>query len=126
MLTLAGLRRVNVRINHDVRYRTDLSLYRQLDHWEPATGEGDCEDYALAKRNALREIGWPDRDLRLATCWDETGAYHAVLTVDFEDATWVLDNRSDRVADWEALERHGYRWDRRQAADGPRWVKITK
>ena len=41
---------VNKTINESVEYKTDLRLYGKLEHAAPAVLEGDCEDYALAKR----------------------------------------------------------------------------
>ncbi len=112
--------------------RTDLQRLGQLDLWQPADARsgGDCEDHALAARQALIDLGWPPSALRIALGWTERGDYHAVLTVDVAtpagaDATYVLDSRFARVEAWQTLSRYGYRWDRRQNADGPDWVAIA-
>ena len=42
-----------------VQHRTDLYQYGVPEFWTVAGKFGDCEDYALAKRNALLNAGWP-------------------------------------------------------------------
>lgn len=119
------LRQVNDQVN-SLPYRTDLALYATLEFWEAiGPAGGDCEDYALGKRNRLRGLGWPDAALRLATCLDETGSGHAVLTIDTEQGTYVLDNRTPEILPWAEVTARGYRWVNRQAVDGPGWVAIA-
>jgi predicted transglutaminase-like cysteine proteinase len=59
-----------------------------------AAGQGDCEDYALAKLAALREAGVAEEELRLMVI-HETGSesYHAVAAVRLEGRWTILDNR---------------------------------
>jgi predicted transglutaminase-like cysteine proteinase len=116
------LRKVNADVNA-LPYRTDMALYGKPEFWESidVAGAGDCEDYSLGKRNRLRALGWPDEALRLATCTDETGAGHAVLTVDTDRGTYVLDNRSPDVLPWAQVPYH---WISRQA-EGAGWVAIA-
>ncbi len=53
---------------------------------------GDCEDYAIAKYFALRQLGFPIDDLRIAITWDaRVRDYHAVTMVHFDDSVLVLD-----------------------------------
>lgn len=131
MLTLgeagwAQISEVNTEVNRRP-YRVDMDLYGKPDHWTPiGPAGGDCEDFALRKQAELVAKGWPLRCLRLATCWVETGGYHAVLTVDTDRGTYVLDNRHPEPMPWDLLTRLGYRWDRRQAAEGRGWVKVAQ
>ena len=67
------------------------------DLWVVAPRAGDCEDFALTKREALRAAGLPAGALRLATAYTEAGEYHTVLTVQTERGTLVLDNRFAEV-----------------------------
>lgn len=53
--THATIMRVNREVNGNTRYRRDIDLYDQPEFWEVANGEGDCEDYALAKHQLLIE-----------------------------------------------------------------------
>ena len=81
-------------VNRDIKYCTDISQYNTLEHWTlPNTGYGDCEDYALLKRQRLLDAGFARKDLHLACCWDETGAYHCVLLCRTDNGWFVLDNR---------------------------------
>lgn len=116
------LERVNAEVNGRVGYKADIDLYGMPEFWTIAGREGDCEDYALAKRAELLALGWPVEALRLAVCLDEHGRGHAVLTVDTDRGAYVLDNRSLLVQPWKALP---YTWIKRQAAGGKAWVTIT-
>lgn len=124
MLTLdsglwAMLNRVNRAVNRRP-YRIDMDLYGQEDFWEAIGPKGgDCEDYALAKRAELLRLGLPLNALRLAVCRTETGEGHAVLTVDTDKGTYVLDNRHEQPMRWEKLP---YRWVMRQR--DREWVRI--
>lgn len=109
----------------------DKARFGLNDRWEVAdAGGGDCEDKALLARAALIARGWSPAGLRIATAWTETREYHAVLTIDVmrhgQPATYVIDNRFPWVVGWDALSRHGYRWDRRQAASGRGWLHIAQ
>jgi predicted transglutaminase-like cysteine proteinase len=116
------LEAVQADVNARVGYRTDLSLYGVEELWTVADRQGDCEDYALAKRRALLARGWPVSALRLAVCTTSSGEGHAVLTVDTDQGVYVLDNRRPFVEPWAALP---YTWIKRQSANGPGWVSIT-
>lgn len=108
---------------------SDAVRHGRDDHWVVADAKGgDCEDKALLARALLLARGWPAASLRLALVWTEVGEYHAVLTVDVvrggAPGTYVVDPRFPRAVGWETLTRLGYRWDRRQAADGAGWRRI--
>ena len=128
MLILSeGVRSVIEAVNSQVNrreYVTDLDRYDQPEFWTLIDRQGgDCEDYALEKRRQLLEAGFSTEYVRPAICRDETGAGHAVLTIDTNRGTLVLDNRFPRVLGIDALRRLGYRFDRRQAAGGTGWVQ---
>lgn len=112
---------VNGEVNGDTRYTVDAALYGRPDFWEVADGAGDCEDYALAKRAKLRELGWPEDALRLATCTYH-GEGHAVLTIDTDAGCYVLDNRYPQPQPWHVLP---YVWHKREAPTGQGWVDIS-
>lgn len=97
--------------------RSDRDRFGRVEYWQSADATGgDCEDKALAARDALLALGWPAAALRLALAWDETGTYHAALTIDVGGTTWVLDSRFAEPQPWSALVRRGYRWTLRQTA----------
>ncbi len=98
------LRMVNSWVNWHVRYRED----RTGDEWAPAAltlrrGYGDCEDFALAKRALLIELGVPSDDLYLVLLHDSRRVQHAVLAVNRRDRLLVLDNRTDKVLPAEVI-----------------------
>lgn len=62
---------VNRFFNERIVFREDLVVWGRLDYWASplellARGEGDCEDYAIAKYFSLRAAGVPASRLRLA------------------------------------------------------------
>jgi predicted transglutaminase-like cysteine proteinase len=96
---------VNRYVNARVTFTDDRRQYRTADLWSSASetlrhGRGDCEDYAIAKLQMLRNAGFADRDLYLVIVKDLVRrADHAVLVVRAEGRMLLLDNGTDRVAD---------------------------
>ena len=84
------------------RRMTDEQLYRVAEFWTYPNGYGDCEDYALAKRRALIEDGWPPSTLLIAVVRQKNGEGHAVLMVRTDRGDLILDNQ-------DALVRYGPR-----------------
>jgi predicted transglutaminase-like cysteine proteinase len=83
-------------------YKTDSQLYRAREYWATPdqflARSGDCEDFAIVKFFALRALGLDNGDMRIALVRDSIrGIGHAVLTVDIEGDTLVLDSLSDTV-----------------------------
>lgn len=89
---------VNAALNRRIAFRPDAG-----DRWSTASetmsrSAGDCEDYAIAKMQALRALGVPDSDLFLTIGQDlAVRQAHAVLLVRVGGRFWVLDNRHDRL-----------------------------
>lgn len=109
-------------VNNRIEYITDADKYPDLEvpeYWEiieERRGRGDCDDYVLTKRFLLRQAFPYDHDaFRIATCWDENGEYHAVLMIDTDRGTFVMDNRRIPVKPYPALE---YKWHKIQRPDG--------
>lgn len=114
--------RINREANHAIRYVSDQASGRQ-DVWTVATTTGDCEDYALAKRAALMDIGLPQSALRLATVYSRRTGYHAVLVVSTTNGDYVLDNTRDAVLPWTQTE---FAWVSVQSADNPmQWHRVA-
>lgn len=114
---LAGLDRyrqagqVQTAVNRAIVYRADAELWGTRDHWATADetlarGAGDCEDIAVAKMQALRRLGFEDRDLYLSVGRDAAGQEHAVLLARIDARFWVLDDRAERMV--EAGEFRGF------------------
>ncbi len=108
----AELTAVNAEFNA-LPYATEAA-----DDWTPMAAEGDCDSYATAKFARLVSLGWPIASLRLATCFVETGEYHAVLLADLNGQTYVLDNRYPLPMPYDMLP---YKWDRLQVAGTQMW-----
>lgn len=86
-----------------------------LDLWRADAAAGDCEDYALTKRARLRAAGLPAGAVRLATAALPSGELHAVLTVETDRGTLVLDNLRAGVVPMRALD---YAWRRLEGTYG--------
>lgn len=97
---------VNEYWNHSINYVFDEVYHarKSADEWiDPVTlerrGVGDCEDYALAKYQMLRELGWNTDDMFLLITRlreAQTGA-HAVLVVFCNNELYILDNFTDKI-----------------------------
>jgi predicted transglutaminase-like cysteine proteinase len=89
---------VNAALNHKIEFQPERG-----DRWStPAetlgSAAGDCEDYAVAKMHALKQLGVNERDLFLTVGQDTaTRQAHAVLLMRAGNRFWVMDNRSDRL-----------------------------
>lgn len=96
----AQLEDINQNVNLAIRYVSDSMQYGVADRWSSAlssfaTGQGDCEDYAIAKYAALSEAGFAAEDLRLVLVRDRAVREdHAVLAVHHEGKWLIMDNRS--------------------------------
>lgn len=66
----ARLRSINTFYNRRVVYREDVDVWGQVDYWTTplellAKGQGDCEDYAIAKYFSLMATGVSGAKMRL-------------------------------------------------------------
>ncbi len=83
-------------------YRLDQDAYGRSDWWatpqEFLKISGDCEDYAIIKYFALRELGFSQDDLRIVVVKDRIrGIAHAVLAVFTHGDAHILNNVSDAI-----------------------------
>lgn len=96
---------VNRSINLSIRAASDKEQYGVRDLWATpllmfSSRAGDCEDLAIAKYAALRELGYAEDDLRLVIANDQvSGEVHAVLTVRHDGRWLVLDNKTLEIKD---------------------------
>lgn len=61
---------VNRFFNRQIRFSDDIKIWKQNDYWATpiemlVKGEGDCEDYSIAKYFTLRRLGIPSERLRI-------------------------------------------------------------
>jgi predicted transglutaminase-like cysteine proteinase len=116
-LTLAELAAVNGSVN-----RTLIPQVENADIWSLNTERGDCEDYALLKRQQLLEMGWSSSSLRIATALTQGGTGHAVLIVRLNNQDVVLDNLTDAIRPWYETE---YRFLKIQSDTDPNaWFAV--
>ena len=100
----AQLRAVNRFVNA-TPFIEDRDNWGAKDYWS-APGEffargGDCEDYAISKYLSLRRLGFLAEDLRLVVLIDTRRRLaHAILVVDLDGRSLVLDNLEDRALEW--------------------------
>ena len=122
--TWKTLNQVNASVNDAIWPEDDQRHYGRAEYWNiPTDGLGDCEDYALTKREQLAAAGYPLSALRIAIVVTRQGERHAVLTVATDRGDLVLDNLNDDVKAWNAT---GYRWIERQDPHHPmQWVSIN-
>lgn len=114
-LGLDRLNEINRGVNRAIRPTSDQAVFGEADHWSIPTGRrasGDCEDYVLAKRQALIDAGAPAEALSIAVVETSRREIHAVLLVATSEGEVVLDNLSPWIVSWS---KTSYRWLQRQA-----------
>ncbi len=89
---------VNAQTNASIVY-----VPERIDHWTLAPKRGDCDDYALTKRDELIKRGVPKGALHMAFALMAWGEPHVVLLVDTTEGQKVLDNLTDEVYDLEQM-----------------------
>ncbi|TRA99512.1 MULTISPECIES: transglutaminase-like cysteine peptidase [Rhizobium/Agrobacterium group] len=115
----AELQRINSEINTAIVYVGELD---GQDEWKLNPASGDCDDYAVTKRQRLLRAGWPSGALRIATARTPGGVGHAVLVVSSTQGDLVLDNRTNVVKPWKAVD---LKWIKIQSHENPRvWLKL--
>lgn len=99
-----GLERLNL-VNQYLNrspYIVDPVNWGLPDYWatpdEFFMKDGDCEDYAISKYITLKRMGVPADTMRLVVVQDENlRTPHAVLAVDMDGQTFILDNQVNTV-----------------------------
>ena len=91
------LNEVNRVINSIIQYREDPVVYGLSDYWatplETLQNGGDCEDFAILKFQTLLALGFDNDDMRVVVVYDaDRRVDHAVLAVDVDGRTLILDN----------------------------------
>jgi len=114
--------RINSQVNASVTWMSDSEQFGVPEFWVEANTFGDCEDYALLKRESLLKAGFDRKDLHLACCWDETGAYHCVLLCNTDKGWFVLDNRYTWPMPPKSLP---YKWDKALDEVDGKWYELS-
>jgi len=115
---------VNNVVNNAVRPLDDDEHYGVTEFWTvPVDGQGDCEDYVLAKRKMLVLLGLPAAALRITVVLNSNQVRHAILTIVTDRGDYVLDNTQSDIL---PAEKTGYRWIERQDAASPTgWIAMN-
>jgi predicted transglutaminase-like cysteine proteinase len=103
---LSELDEINRAVNRDVEPATDMEIYGVNEMWTLPKGRGDCEDFALLKRQELLKRGWPANALLMTVVRDEKNEGHAVLTARLSTGDYVLDNKVEQVKMWNQTPYH--------------------
>jgi len=79
------LQEVNDFINRKVRFGNDTTIWGQPDYWATpletlSRGQGDCEDFAIAKYATLKLLGVPGEKLRLTYVKARIGGMYSQVT----------------------------------------------
>ena len=107
-------------------YRQDSEVYGVNEYWatpdEFLRMSGDCEDYAIAKFFALRQLGFDAETMRIVILWDEIrGIGHAVLAVYQTDKILILDNLSELIVPHERYRHYIPQYSMNESS---RWAHI--
>jgi predicted transglutaminase-like cysteine proteinase len=127
----ATLERINRKVNDLITPAEDMQVYGVKEMWvDPLAGRpqnakgrvrGDCEDYALAKRDLLIAEGWPPGALFIAVGYHSEYGLHAVLIAHTDGGDLVLDSRTPWIEAWGDTP---YVWVKRQvASNSANWVR---
>jgi predicted transglutaminase-like cysteine proteinase len=117
------MEKVNLVVNATVHPEDDKQHYGVTEFWTvPVDGQGDCEDYVLAKRKMLVLLGLPEAALRITVVLDRGIVRHAVLTVVTDRGDYVLDSLKDEIL---TTDKADYVWvERQDAASRTGWVTL--
>jgi predicted transglutaminase-like cysteine proteinase len=117
------MQKVNNTSNLSIEPITDQNLWGVSERWSYPDKRGDCEDYVLAKRRALMDMGIPASALLITVVRQQNGDGHAVLTVRTDRGDFVLDNLEPRILLWNQTD---YRFLKRQSEfDSGQWVSVS-
>lgn len=123
--TMDKLRNVNSLFNQ-WPYRLDSEVWGVVDYWaapiEFLRKSGDCEDYAITKYFALKQLGVPVSDMRIVILLDSIRRLaHAILVVYTGGDAYVLDNLSNVVL---SHQRYGHYVPQYSINEEYRWAHI--
>lgn len=83
-------------------YKLDTEIYGLSEYWatprEFMTRSGDCEDFAIAKYFALRNVGFSRDEMRIVILMDKIrGIGHAILAIYEGNDILILDSLSNLI-----------------------------
>lgn len=104
------IERINREMNEKL-YIIDPINWGVPDYWATPfqflRKNGDCEDYAIAKFMALRQLGFENPELRIVVLNDlNLGIAHAILVVYVDGQALVLDNQIKSVVPADTIRHY--------------------
>ena len=112
------MQNVNGAINTKIVPDPNKSAY----DWSLTTVHGNCNDYAVQKRERLIAYGFPASSLSLAVVHLASGEGHLVLFIRTDRGDFILDNLNDDI---RGQAEAGYQLIKWQSAENPHvWVAI--
>lgn len=123
----AQIKAVNAFFNR-IPYRLDSVVYGTSEYWatpaEFMSRSGDCEDFAIAKFFALRQLGFQGESLRVVILWDEIrNIGHSVLAVYRGEEILILDNLSELVVTHQRYKHYIPQYSMNETT---RWAHVHK
>ena len=108
--TIRKLNKIN-NFHNKSRYILDPVNLGKTDYWATLrqffARDGDCEDYAIAKYLSLRAIDFPKDKMRILVVKDmNLRVPHAILMVEVDGKTLILDNQITIVADASKIRHY--------------------
>jgi predicted transglutaminase-like cysteine proteinase len=93
------------------KYILDINNWGKEDYWATPyqflKKNGDCEDYAIAKYMALKNLGVPAEDMRIIALQDlNLNLGHAVLIVYDKSGPLLLDNQIKTVVSANSIRHY--------------------
>jgi predicted transglutaminase-like cysteine proteinase len=110
---------VNRSVNASIKYRSET-----LDHFDDGPEYGDCDDYALTKRNILLRRGFDASTLLFLYVHPHgMSEDHTVLVVRTDHGLKVMDNMGDEIYDFARMMAD---WAYMEGASNPKaWVSMN-
>lgn len=92
--------RINQEVNAAYKPMLDSEIYGKEEYWAFPETAADCEDFALAKKVRLHQLGIPLSNLLLTVVTLEDGTGHAILTIRTTRGDLILDNLRPDIRLW--------------------------
>jgi len=133
-IQVEDLRRLHGKVFRLFNYEFDERNYGIMEHWQShaqSVNENqeftdDCDGFAFTCCELLIEQGVPRNDVLFIVCETETGEGHAVCGCTLGEHTYILENRYNRIYDWQHEPVADYQWKFYMRFDKPgQWYQIT-
>jgi predicted transglutaminase-like cysteine proteinase len=98
------LKSVNEFFNRRVLFRDDTEVWGQVDYWASPLetlhkGQGDCEDYAVAKYFSLLALGMPSSKLRMVYVRAQIGGPQGIVQAHMVLAYYAVPGAEPMILD---------------------------